>query len=52
MIDVISELFINGIIVDCQGRVVREGERIKHDKYGMGSYVLVYEKDAGTCEGY
>ena len=49
IIDVISELFINGII-NAKGKFVREGERIKHDKYGMGSYVLVYEKDADSVK--
>jgi len=27
---------------------VREGERIHRDKYGMGSYVLAFQKDAGA----
>ena len=49
LIDVISELFINGII-NAKGKFIREGERIKHDKYGMGSYVLVFEKDADSVK--
>lgn len=47
IIDVISELFAAGII-NPKGKFVREGERIRRDKYGMGSYVLVFEKDAGA----
>ena len=27
---------------------MREGERIHRDKYGMGSYVLAFQKDAGA----
>ena len=49
IIDVISELFVNGII-NAKGKFVREGQRIKHDKYGMGSYVLVFEKDADSVK--
>ncbi len=47
LIDVIAELYINGII-NSKGKFIREGERIKHDRYGMGSYVLAFEKDAGS----
>lgn len=49
IIDVISELFRCGII-DPRGKFIREGLRIKHDKYGMGSYVLAFEKDAGPVK--
>ena len=45
IIDVISELFTCGII-NAKGKFSREGERIRHDQYGMGSYVLAYQKDA------
>ena len=34
IIDVISELYICGII-NPKGKFIREGKRIKHDKYGM-----------------
>ncbi len=27
---------------------MREGKRIRHDKYGMGSYVIAFEEEAGT----
>jgi uncharacterized 2Fe-2S/4Fe-4S cluster protein (DUF4445 family) len=47
IIDVISELFATGII-NPKGKFVREGERVHHDKYGMGSYVLAFAKDAGA----
>lgn len=49
IIDVISELFRTGII-NPKGKFVREGERVKHDKYGMGSYVLAFQKDAGSVK--
>ena len=49
IIDVISELFMCGII-NPKGKFVREGERIRHDKYGMGSYVIAFEKDAGSVK--
>lgn len=47
IIDVISELFSAGII-NPKGKFVREGERIRRDKYGMGSYVLAFAEDAGA----
>ncbi len=47
IIDVISELFSAGII-NPKGKFVREGERVRHDKYGMGSYVLAFAEDAGA----
>ena len=49
LIDVIAELFVNGII-NAKGKFVREGERVRHDKYGMGSYVLAFQKDAGSVK--
>ncbi len=27
---------------------MREGKRIRHDKYGMGSYVMAFEEEAGS----
>lgn len=47
IIDVIAELFRCGII-NPKGKFVREGRRIRHDKYGMGSYVLAFEEEAGS----
>ncbi len=49
LIDVIAELFLNGII-NAKGKFVREGERVRHDQYGMGSYVLAFRKDAGSVK--
>lgn len=47
IIDVISELFSAGII-NPKGKFIREGKRIRRDKYGMGSYVLAFREDAGA----
>lgn len=47
IIDMISELFRCGMISP-KGKFIREGSRIRHDKYGMGSYVLAFEAEAGT----
>ncbi|MDO4339410.1 MAG: corrinoid activation/regeneration protein AcsV [Eubacteriales bacterium] len=49
IIDVISELFITGII-NPKGKFVREGKRVRHDQYGMGSYVLAFEEEAGSVK--
>ena len=49
IIDIISELFRCGMISP-KGKFIREGERIRHDKYGMGSYVLVYKEDAASVK--
>lgn len=49
IIDVISELFKAGII-NPKGKFVREGRRVRHDKYGMGSYVLAFQEDAGSVK--
>lgn len=49
IIDVISELFRCGII-NPKGKFIREGERIRRDEYGMGSYVLAFQKDAGAVK--
>lgn len=49
IIDIISELFMCGII-DPKGKFVREGKRIRHDHYGMGSYVIAFEEEAGSVK--
>ncbi len=49
LIDLISELFVCGII-NPKGKFVREGKRIRHDQYGMGSYVVVFQEDAGSVK--
>ena len=33
-----------------RGKFIREGKRIKHDKYGMGSYILAFEEEAGSVK--
>lgn len=49
IIDVISELFRCGII-DPKGKFIREGARIRHDEFGMGSYILAFEAEAGSVK--
>ncbi|MDO5346276.1 MAG: corrinoid activation/regeneration protein AcsV [Lachnospiraceae bacterium] len=49
IIDLISELFRCGII-NPKGKFIREGRRIRYDKYGMGSYVLVFKEDAASVK--
>lgn len=45
IIDVIAELFRCGIISP-KGKFVREGDRVRHDHYGIGSYVLAFKEEA------
>ena len=45
----ISELFMTGII-NPKGKFVREGKRVRHDHYGMGSYVIAFEEEAGSVK--
>ena len=47
IIDVIAELFRTGII-NPKGKFIREGRRVRHDAYGMGSYVIAFEEEAGS----
>ena len=49
IIDLVSELFRCGII-DPKGKFIREGKRIRHDKYGMGSYVAAFREDAASVK--
>ena len=49
IIDIISELFRCGIISP-KGKFIREGERIRHDEYGMGSYVLAFKEEAASVK--
>ena len=49
IIDVISELF-KCRMISPKGKFIREGKRIRHDKYGMGSYVLAFEEEAGSVK--
>ena len=32
-------------LINPKGKFVREGKRIRHDKYGMGSYVIAFEEE-------
>ncbi len=47
LIDLISELYRCGLISP-KGKFIRQGKRIRHDKYGMGSYVVAFREDAGS----
>ena len=49
IIDIISELYMCGII-DPKGKFIREGKRIRHDQYGIGSYVIAFEEEAGSVK--
>ncbi|MCD7737188.1 MAG: ASKHA domain-containing protein, partial [Lachnospiraceae bacterium] len=49
IIDVICELFRCGIISP-KGKFIREGARVRHDKYGMGSFVLEYRENAASVK--
>jgi uncharacterized 2Fe-2S/4Fe-4S cluster protein (DUF4445 family) len=46
---VISELY-RCQIINPKGKFSREGKRIRHDKYGTGSYVLAFKEDAGSVK--
>ncbi len=37
-------------IINPKGKFVREGKRVRHDKYGMGSYVMAFEEEAGSVK--
>ena len=43
------ELFMTGII-NPKGKFVREGKRVRHDQYGMGSYVIAFEEEAVSAK--
>ena len=49
IIDVIAELF-RCKMLSPKGKFIREGKRIRHDKYGMGSYVLAFQEEAGSVK--
>ena len=49
IIDVIAELF-RCRIIGPNGKFIREGDRIRHDKYGIGSYVLATKDEAGSVK--
>ena len=37
-------------IINPKGKFVREGKRVRHDHYGMGSYVIAFEEEAGSVK--
>lgn len=47
IIDVIAELFYARII-NGKGKFIREGERIKFDEFGIGSFVLAFADESAT----
>ena len=47
IIDMISELYRCGII-NARGLFAREGRRVKHDKHGMGRYVIAFAEESET----
>jgi uncharacterized 2Fe-2S/4Fe-4S cluster protein (DUF4445 family) len=47
IIDVIAELFRTGII-NGKGKFIREGRRIRHDEFGIGSYVLAFAEESAS----
>jgi uncharacterized 2Fe-2S/4Fe-4S cluster protein (DUF4445 family) len=47
IIDMIAELFRTGII-NGKGKFVREGRRIKHDEFGIGSYILAFPEESAS----
>ena len=49
IIDMIAELFRCGVI-NPKGQIVREGKRIRRDEFGMGSYIIAFEEEAGSVK--
>ena len=49
IIDMIAELFRCGVI-NPKGQIIREGRRIRRDEFGMGSYILAFEEEAGSVK--
>ncbi len=47
IIDIISELYRTGII-NSKGKFVRQGDRVKHDEYDMGFYVIANPEESYT----
>ena len=50
IIDVISELIYDWNHQPEGLKFVREGKRVRHDHYGMGSYVIAFEEEAGSVK--
>ena len=49
IIDLIAELFRCGVI-NPKGQIVCEGKRIRRDHFGMGSYIIAFEEEAGSVK--
>ena len=49
IIDLIAELFRCGVI-NPKGQIIREGKRIRRDQFGMGSYIIAFEEEAGSVK--
>ena len=49
IIDMIAELFRCGVI-NPKGQIIREGRRIHRDEFGMGSYIIAFEEEAGSVK--
>ena len=49
IIDMIAELFHCGVI-NPKGQIIREGRRIRRDEFGMGSYIIAFEEEAGSVK--
>lgn len=49
IIDMIAELFRCGVI-NPKGQIIREGRRIRRDEFGMGSYIIAFEEEAGSVK--
>lgn len=49
IIDVIAELF-RCKIIGPNGKFVREGARVRRDKYGIGSYLLAAKEEVGSVK--
>ena len=47
IIDIVAQLFRTRII-SASGKFIREGDRVRHDEYGMGRYILAFAKDSGN----
>ena len=49
IIDMIAELFRCGVI-NPKGQIIREGSRIRRDEFGMGSYIIAFDEEAGSVK--
>lgn len=47
LLDLIASLF-KGHVIDARGKYCKEGDRILHDHYGMGRYVIATAEESGS----